>query len=98
MKLQGTAGNRDAVGALVTWSAGGVTRQRLKTGGGGYLSSHDPRLVLGLGGAARADWVEVKWPRPSTRVERFTDLPVGRYVALVEGTGKPTPGPGAQER
>ncbi len=88
VKLRGTAGNRDAVGALVTWSAGGVTRQRLKTGGGSYLSSHDPRLVLGLGGATRVDWLEVKWPRPSSRVERFTDLPVDRYVALVEGTGQ----------
>ena len=94
VKLQGTAANRDAVGALVTWSAGGVTRQRLKTGGGSYLSSHDPRLVLGLGGATRVDWLEVRWPRPSDRVERFTDLPVDRYVTLVEATGdKPSVSP-----
>jgi hypothetical protein len=86
------------VGAVVRWSGGGVTRQRLKTGGGGYLSSHDPRLVLGLGGAAKVDWVEVKWPRPSGRVERLTDLPVDRYVTLVEGSGKPTVGQGAQAR
>jgi hypothetical protein len=93
VKLQGTAGNRDAVGALVSWSAGGVIRQRLKTGGGGYLSSHDPRLVLGLGGAVRADWVEVKWPRPSTRVERFTGLPADGYAILVEGAGQPSAPP-----
>jgi hypothetical protein len=98
VKLQGSACNRDAVGAVVRWSAGGATRQREKTGGGSYLSSHDPRLVLGLGGTAKVDWVEVKWPRPSGRVERFTDVPVDRYVALVEGSGKPTPEPGAQAR
>jgi hypothetical protein len=98
VKLQGTACNRDAVGAVVRWSAGGATRLREKTGGGGYLSSHDPRLVLGLGGTANVDWVEVKWPRPSGRLERFTDLPVDRYVALVEGSGKPTPEPGTQAR
>jgi hypothetical protein len=89
LRLEGKGCNRDAVGALVTWSAGGVTRRRLKTGGGSYLSSHDPRLVLGLGGATRVDWLEVKWPRPCGRVERFTDLPVDRYVGLVEGTGQP---------
>jgi hypothetical protein len=98
VKLEGRIANRDAVGAVVRWSGGGVTRQRLKTGGGGYLSSHDPRLVLGLGGAAKVDWVEVKWPRPSGRVERLTDLPVDRYVTLVEGSGKPTVGQGAQAR
>jgi hypothetical protein len=98
VRLEGRTANRDAVGAVVTWSAGGVVRRRLKTGGGGYLSSHDPRLVLGLGGAARADWVEVRWPRPSTLVERFADVPVGRYVTLAEGKGAPAPGPGAQAR
>jgi enediyne biosynthesis protein E4 len=98
VKLQGTACNRDAVGALVTWSAGGVTRQRLRTGGGSYLSSHDPRLVLGLGGATRVDWLEVKWPRPSGRVERFSDLPVDRYVTLVEGAAERAPVPKAERR
>jgi hypothetical protein len=98
LRLEGKGCNRDAVGALVTWSAGGLTRRRLKTGGGSYLSSHDPRLVLGLGTAAKVDWVEVRWPRPSARVERFTDLPVDRYATLVEGSGTPAGGPGAQAR
>ena len=88
LNLSGTACNRDAVGALVTWSAGGVEHQRLKTSGGSYLSSHDPRLVLGLGASAKVDWVDVKWPGPSKRVERFSDLPVDRYVKLVEGTAE----------
>jgi hypothetical protein len=91
LRLEGRSANRDAVGAVVRWSAGGVVRQREKAGGGSYLSSHDPRLVLGLGAAAKADWVEVRWPRPSTRVERFTGLPTDRYVTLVEGD---TNGPG----
>ena len=87
LKLQGVACNRDAIGARITWSAGGVQRSRLKTGGGSYLSSHDPREVLGLGTAARADWVELRWPLPSGAVERFTDLPPDRYVTIVEGKG-----------
>ena len=88
LKLQGTACNRDAIGATITWSAGGTKRLRMKTGGGSYLSSHDPREVLGLGPAAAVDFVEIKWPQPSGRVERFTDLPIDRYVTVVEGKGK----------
>jgi hypothetical protein len=88
LKLQGTTCNRDAIGAHITWSAGGVERRRLKTGGGSYLSSHDIREVLGVGAAASVDWVEVKWPQPSGRVERFTDLPIDRYVTITEGKGK----------
>jgi hypothetical protein len=56
-------------------------------GGGSYLSSHDPRMVLGLGQRQKIDWLEVKWPRPSGQVERFTDLPIDRYVTIVEGQG-----------
>jgi hypothetical protein len=88
LKLQGTACNRDAIGATITWSAGGTKRLRMKTGGGSYLSSHDPREVLGLGPATAVDFVEIKWPLPSGRVERFTDLPIDRYVTVVEGKGK----------
>jgi hypothetical protein len=85
--LEGTSCNRDAVGARLSWSAGGVTRKRLKTGGGSYLSSHDPREVLGLGTVVKVDWLEIKWPAPSTRVEKITNLPVDRYVRIVEGKG-----------
>ena len=49
VKLQGTACNRDGVGATIAWSAGGAKRTRFKANGGSYLSSHDMREVLGLG-------------------------------------------------
>jgi hypothetical protein len=87
INLQGTTCNRDAIGARITWSAAGVKRSRMKSGGGSYLSTHDPREVLGLGAAPKPDWVEVRWPAPSRRVERFTDLPTGRYSTLKEGSG-----------
>jgi hypothetical protein len=43
--------------------------------------------VIGLGAAAAADWVEIRWPAPSTRVERLTNVPVDRYSRVVEGRG-----------
>jgi hypothetical protein len=30
--------------------------------GGSYLSSHDPRMVLGIGKRTKIDWLEVEWP------------------------------------
>jgi enediyne biosynthesis protein E4 len=88
LKLQGTACNRDAIGAMITWSTNGVTRSRFKTHGGSYLSSHDMREVIGLGSGATLDWVEIKWPQPSGRVERLTNLPIDRYITIVEGKGR----------
>ena len=46
-----------------------------------------PREVLGLGAATKVDWLEIKWPLPSGKVQRFTDVPVDRYVRIVEGKG-----------
>jgi hypothetical protein len=57
-------------------------------GGGGFLSSHDPRVVLGLGQQKKIDWLEIKWPQPSGKTERFTNLPIDRYIAIVEGERK----------
>jgi hypothetical protein len=85
LKLVGTKANIDAVGARVTYQAGELKRTRMKVGGGSYLSSHDPRLLLGLGQATKIDWLQVEWPLPSGSTQRFTDLPVDRYVTLREG-------------
>jgi enediyne biosynthesis protein E4 len=88
VRLQGTTCNRDAVGATITWSANGTKRSRYKSNGGSYLSSHDLREVLGIGTATKLDWIEIKWPSPSSRVERISDLPIDRYVTIVEGKGR----------
>ncbi|HST50451.1 MAG TPA: VCBS repeat-containing protein, partial [Pyrinomonadaceae bacterium] len=47
LQLVATKSNPAAVGAVITWTAGGVKRSRLKTAGGSYLASHDPREILG---------------------------------------------------
>jgi hypothetical protein len=88
IRLVGTKANVDAVGAKVTYQSGDLHRHKFKVGGGSYLSSHDPRMVLGLGPRTKIDWLEVEWPQPSGRKERFTDLPIGRYITIVEGQGK----------
>ena len=87
LKLVGTKSNADAVGARITYQSGDLKRGRMKVGGGSFQSSHDPRVVLGLGQRTKVDWVEVRWPQPGG-VERFSNLPVDRYITIVEGTGK----------
>ncbi len=86
LKLVGRTCNRDAIGARLVWSIGGVKRSRLKNSGGSYLSSHDPREVIGLGAATKLDWLEICWPAPSNRVDRLVDLPLGRYTTVTEGS------------
>jgi enediyne biosynthesis protein E4 len=88
IKLVPKQSNPDGIGASITWQAGDLKRSVYKTGGGSYLAAHDPRVVLGLGARPRIDWVQVKWPLPSGRVERFTDLTIDQYTNLVEGQGK----------
>ncbi len=88
IKLMGRKCNPDAIGARVTYRAGEMIRHRMKTGGGSFLSAHDPRLVLGTGLHEKIDWIEVTWPQPSGAVERFTNLPMNRYITLAEGSGE----------
>jgi enediyne biosynthesis protein E4 len=88
VRLIGKRSNPDAIGARISYQAGDLKRSRVKVGGGSYLSSHDPRIVLGLGNRDKTDWVEVKWPLPGGETQRFTDLPVDRYITVVEGEDK----------
>ncbi|HUO34365.1 MAG TPA: CRTAC1 family protein [Candidatus Acidoferrum sp.] len=87
LKLVGKKANRDAVGARVAYQSGDLKRERMKVGGGSYLASHDPRMVLGLGPRTKVDWIEIHWPLPSTRVERIENPPIDRYLTIVEGAG-----------
>ena len=89
LSLLGTKSNPAAVGAVITWQAGTLKRSRLKTGGGSYLSSHDPREILGIGSATKVDSVEIRWP--SGKIDRLTNLPLNTYVKVVEGTGLSAP-------
>ena len=86
--LVGKKSNPDAVGARITYQAADLKRSRTKVGGGSFLSSHDPRIVLGIGKRPKIDWLEIKWPLPSGSIERFTELPIDRYITIVEGKGK----------
>ncbi|HEU4869701.1 MAG TPA: CRTAC1 family protein [Pyrinomonadaceae bacterium] len=83
LNLVATRSNPGAVGAIITWEAGGKKFQRLKTAGGSYLASHDPREILGIGQATKIDSIEIKWP--SGRVDKIANPPLRKYIKIVEG-------------
>ncbi|HEY1404428.1 MAG TPA: CRTAC1 family protein, partial [Pyrinomonadaceae bacterium] len=85
LQLVATKSNPAAAGAVITWQAGGVKRSRLKTAGGSYLASHDPREVLGLGAASKVESVEIRWP--SGAVDKLSHLVAGTYLKVIEGQG-----------
>jgi enediyne biosynthesis protein E4 len=80
--------NRDAVGARVTVTAGGVTQtQEVSAGHGHYGSQVDHVLHFGLGAACTAE-VTVRWPDQALSTRQLT-LAAGYRFHLVQG-GEPT--------
>ncbi|HEX8139611.1 MAG TPA: CRTAC1 family protein [Pyrinomonadaceae bacterium] len=85
LRLTGKRLGRDMLGASV-WVV--VTQKqtllrRARTDGS-YLSSQDPRVLVGLGSAERVEAVRVRWPNGT--VEEWKAPPIDRYLTLKEGT------------
>lgn len=93
LQLQSSTTNSGAIGAIVRWKTGGAVRRRLVTGGGSYLSSNDPRILLGSG-SKTIDWVEIAWPLPSKAVDHIERPPLNRYLKIREGKGVSSIRPG----
>jgi hypothetical protein len=93
----GKKSNRNAIGARVEVEAGSKRQVRFINGGGSYLSASERRLLIGLGGAARAERVTVVWP--SGRRQEFGNLEGRRGWRLHEGKDNPEPAtPGTPAR
>jgi hypothetical protein len=82
--LVGRNSNRDGVGARVRLTASGKKQTQTAKSGGGYLSSHDPRLHFGLGASGSAE-VGVWWPSGATEALGF--LQAQRVYLVLEGEG-----------
>jgi enediyne biosynthesis protein E4 len=77
---------RDAVGATMYLTSGGIRQRGDIISGGSYASSNDPRIHFGLGAQAKLDAIEIHWP--SGFVERIVPPPaVDRYYEIEEGKG-----------
>ena len=78
IKLVGTRCNRDAVGARISYQAAELKRSLIKVVVGSYLSSHDPRIVLGLG------------KRPQARLTRDQTVTTRRRNRASQGRKPPS--------
>ena len=81
--LEGRESTRDAYGAVVRVKTSQGILTKVKSGGSGFLSQSDPRLLFGLGEDARAEWLEVTWP--SGRQQRLDGPAANTSLLLVEG-------------
>ena len=86
MKLVGGPKSpRDAVGATVYLTAGGMRQREDVLSGGSYLSSNDLRVHFGLGDATDAGSLEIHWP---SGAKENVKLPaVDRIYTINEGKG-----------
>ena len=85
-RLVGTKSNRDAMGARIRVVAGGISQIREIEGGGSYLSQSDLRANFGLGKAARAETVEIRWP--SGLQQTFRNVDADKFYLIEEGSDR----------
>ncbi len=76
---------RDAVGATVYLSSGGIRQRGDVLSGGSYLSSNDFRVHFGLGDSMAVDEIEIHWP--SGQKEKVSLPAIDRIFTIEEGKG-----------
>ncbi len=72
------------IGATVTLTAGGRAQRRDIASGDSYMSSHDPRLHFGLGGAETVETIDVRWPDGTHTIRR--NVPARQFLTIRKGT------------
>ena len=85
-KLVGIRDSRDAVGAVVRFSAAGKTRTLWCLAGDGYMCSNERVLRAGVGNAAVIEDVTITWPNGS--VEPVGTLATNAGYLIVQGSGE----------
>lgn len=76
----------DALGARVSFMAGGKTYRRDARAAYSYCSSNDPRVHFGLGLATSVEDVTVRWPDGTTQT--FGPFDADQFVTLEHAAGK----------
>jgi enediyne biosynthesis protein E4 len=76
---------RDAIGAAVYVTAGGIRQRGDVISGGSFASSSDLRVHFGLGSADKLESVEIHWPSGAT--QRVALPSVDRFFTIIEGKG-----------
>jgi Tfp pilus assembly protein PilF len=83
VRLSGTAGNRDAIGARVVVETDVLKRTRVVQAGSGFLSQHSRTLLFGLGASTRVTKVTIVWP--SGVSQTLDEVAINSRLNVVEG-------------
>jgi enediyne biosynthesis protein E4 len=83
--IGGPKGPRDATGAKVFLTAGGVRQRADVFTGGSYGSNSDPGVHFGLGAANKVDKIEIQWP--SGKRQEITVPEIDRIYSVDETSG-----------
>ncbi len=89
LRLQGAHGNRWAIGAKVSLTAGGATQTRYLTLARGFMSATEPLLHFGLGKATLIDRLTVEWPGGGR--QEFAQLAADQFYTIQELEKSPAP-------
>lgn len=81
--LTGVASNRDAIGATIRISHGGITQTRMVRSGSSYLSQSELPVTFGVGTRDVIERVVITWP--NGRVDEFKNVATGKRYKLAEG-------------
>ncbi len=80
--LEGTASNRDGIGAQVYVTAGGVTQVRIQDGGIHHRGQNHSRLHFGLGKNTQVGKISIQWP--SGTVQEISGVSADRRMKIKE--------------
>ena len=82
LKLIGTRSNRDGIGTRITLTIGSESQTREVRMGSSYLSSNDPRVLIGVGAHDAVDKLEIRWQ--SGVVQTLENLAVNQELIVTE--------------
>ena len=85
VQVVGTTSNRSGIGTRLTLSTGERRQVREVQSGSSYLAQNDLRAHFGLGGAERAERLEIRWPDGSTEV--VENLAANHLITVQQGKG-----------
>ena len=87
--LEGVVSNRDAIGAKVFVTAGGITQVLEQSGGVHKWSQDFKRLHFGLGSNTNVEEIEIHWPSGS--IQRIENVQADQIIHVLEDDSSSVP-------
>ncbi|MCB8946334.1 MAG: VCBS repeat-containing protein [Ardenticatenaceae bacterium] len=93
VRLHGLQSNAYGIGAIVTLVTNQGIQTRVMSSSGGYLSSHDPAIIFGLGSGMTIQSLQIEWPSGLFQTlpnETSGPIQANTELIITEPEGEPT--------